>query len=177
MNDGELRKYCEDAYKLEHQIKDQLNSRISFPVTYLVLMVGFLGYLVNDFNWRATSQLSVMFIVVASLDLSLVVISISYIFVFLLNHSYDHMPTLLESVKYREQLREFHRQNGDDNHQTADAEFEKYMIHTLAECQNHNAFINSQKSRLLIRTMRGLLGLLVFLALTTIPFYCAKGYK
>lgn len=72
MNNKEIRDLFKAAYEFEHQRKDAFNSRLSFPLTVMILIIGAASYFLDkthlsNLNWIRIAFLGTLLVVMLAI--------------------------------------------------------------------------------------------------------------
>lgn len=144
MNQKDLFNLYEKLYFHELETREKILNRLQIPLAIIVSFVSFYGYIakgieLSDGVWNISIYILLM--------VSLILFALSlYNFIrAFFNHTYELIPTAVETEGYRNQLIK-HYQGYPTSGLMAEDAFDNYLYEYYAECATANTKINDKRS-------------------------------
>lgn len=168
MNQEDLFNLYEKLYFHELETREKILNRLQIPLAIIVSFVSFYGYVAKGIDLSNEFWNVILYVL---LLLSLILFSLSlYNFIrAFFNHTYELIPTAVETEGYRKQLIEHYKGYATSGQLVEDA-FDNYLYKYYAECATANTKINDKRSSFIHNCNKWLVSNLPFLFLVFLIF-------
>jgi len=166
MNEKELIQFYEKLYFHELEMREKIVVRLQLPFAMLLALVGFLGYLINNFVGEGSSIAVAAFwllLVVGGLVLAK---AIQHFIAALWGQSYECLPDAKSTDDYKKSLDDFYEEP-----KKASESFDDYMLQYFRDCSSSNTKINDKRSLELHNTYSFIIYSIAPLILTFLVFH------
>lgn len=168
MNQEDLFNLYEKLYFHELETREKILNRLQIPLAIIVSFVSFYGYVAKGIDLSSGLWDVILYIFLLA---SLILFALSlYNFIrAFFNHTYELIPTAVETEGYRNQLIE-HYNGYPTSGQLVDDAFDNYLYKYYAECATANTKINDKRSSFIHNCNKWLAFNLPFLFLVFLIF-------
>lgn len=168
MNQGDLFNLYEKLYFHELETREKILNRLQIPLAIIVSFVSFYGYVAKgiDLTSGLWNVVLYMFLLVSLILFTLSLYNFIRAF---FNHTYELIPTAVETEDYRNQLIEHYKDYPTSGQLVEDA-FDNYLYKYYAECATANTKINDRRSSFIHNCNKWLVSNLPFLFLVFLIF-------
>lgn len=167
--------FYKELYYFELDRKDKINSYLSFPLAILVLIIGVVSYFLNNlpsFNINSIlSNLFHLFLICLSVN---ILCSLYYFIKSIYGYGYGYIATATEIDSYIKKLEEYNKEAPTKQRENIETAFEELLLKQYSEYSSINSKNNDTKSRCLHNTSKSLVIALIFIILSSVPFFILK---
>ncbi|MCP5128065.1 MAG: hypothetical protein H6985_00635 [Pseudomonadales bacterium] len=170
MNQEDLFNLYEKLYFHELETREKILNRLQIPLAILVSFVSFYGYMAKGIELSgAGGSWNVVIYILLLISLILFALSLYNFIRAFFNHTYELIPTAVETEDYRNQLIE-HYTGYPTSGQLVEDAFDNYLYEYYAECATANTKINDKRSSFIHNCNKWLVSNLPFLFLVFLIF-------
>lgn len=159
----------EKLYFHEIDSREKLNSRLQTPLTLIVLFVGVLAFLLQNYGHQGFSVAAILFSALVVLSVAALASAAFFFVKSWYNNTYSFLPSAQDTENYRQTLIKFYEpyENGE---QLASEHFSDYLMSYYVRYSSANTECNDRRSIYLHKTNSALIvtaaiAFLAFLAL------------
>ena len=171
------RELFEKMYRFEVERKNSLNSRLGIPISILTLVFGVIAYYLRNLSNLGLDVWSVLFCIFFVGTLCFVVLTIISLIRAFYNYAYAYLPRPSQISADVEEIKKYYEHPYFKN--CKEQEIERlieddvsFLIGELySECSEINITRNDAKSRHLHRANTMLIGIIICLFLSSLPFH------
>ncbi len=175
MNEKDIYNFFKESYEFEHERKDVLNSRLSFVLTSVIVIVGAGAYLINNMEFMPINTFKVIFLVFLFIFIIPVTFAFYYLYkcLFWFKYRYIASPALI--YKYIEDLKEYNEKS--KHNLDIGIKIEKLLKHQYSQAASKNRSNNKIKNGYFVRSLisTSIAGIVVILL--AVPYYVTKATK
>lgn len=170
MDQKELFRFYEKQYYHEIEVRDKLNSRMQIPLAVLVTVVGFLGFMFQNINYKADSFPIWIFLIFYFLALISSVYAIYCFSKSLFGHTDKLLPRANESEAYRNELISFYSDYKNKN-ELVDNAWREYLYNYYVDFSSVNTSNNDSRSYYLYKMTVALIVTTILSFMAFIPYH------
>lgn len=164
----------ESVYRFEIERKDAINSRLSFPIAILTLLLGAITFLIKDLPNFENNIYCFFFYFFAFLLVISFLYSI-YLFVrSLFGYRYAYLRPLGTIDKVVRDLKKYNEKVKADKKADIKNELSVFLLEQYCESSDINRDLNKKKTGYFRRTLKALVASALFLFLALMPFMFLK---
>jgi len=164
----DIHEFYKEHYFFEADRRHQLTSSLSVPIGVLTLLIGAALVMVQGMHrpFSLLEKIQIFFLLMSAV---LILVTIYYLIRSYFNYSYGYIATAEELKKYYDDLKVCYIKSniGINN---VDAEVEEYINREYAKYAHRNALNNNQKSYYLHKANGCLVGTLIVVIMSGIPY-------
>lgn len=172
----ELLQFYQYYYHFELEEKNKINSRLNFPLAIITLIMGIVSFYLNDLPYLKIGGLEIFFYSVFICLILSIIFSFYFFIRCFYRYPYEYISTTFEINNYLNNLREYNKTVPKNSQVIIEKEFEDFLMDQYVNYATNNTKNNERKSKYLHNTHTSLIIALIFVVLTSIPFYIIK-YK
>ena len=164
----------ESVYKFEIERKDAINSRLSFPIAILTLLIGSITFFIKDLPALENNIYSYLFYLLIFFMFASIVYSI-YLFVrSLFGYRYAYLRPLGTIDKVVRDLKKYNAKIAKDERVDINDELSVFLLSQYCSSSDINRNLNKKKTGYFRRTLKALIVSSLFLFLSFLPFMFLK---
>jgi len=169
MNKKDLFRLYEKLYFHEIDMRENLSARLQIPLAILVVLIGFLAYMLRNISPTPINAIFVVFLLFYCLCIVFTVLGILFLVRSWLGYEYTFLPSAKDTEDYRASLIETYK-----SYENSDELVQKYMMEYLyryfIECSSTNTVNNDNRSMNLHYARISIICSLVLAFIAFIPF-------
>jgi len=172
LNKQKLLKLYQNAYEFEHQRKDVFNSRLGFPLTVMMIVVGAIVYLLNnsdfsELSWKKTIMLILMIPAIIAAG-----VAFYFLIRCIYKYTYRYVANTLLIDDYLNKVQIYNEKASDKI--DINVELDELLIEQYRDCAAANNLNNKRKSGYFVRTIISIIISVIFIVLSYVPFLVDK---
>jgi|GEM_PF-1103021 len=168
MDQRELFNLYEKLYFHELESREKILNRLQIPLAIIVSFVSFYGYIAKGIDF-STEPWNILIYVLIFVSISLFAITIYNFIRAFFNHTYELIPTAIETEGYRLELIDLYKGYPTSAQLVEDA-FDAYLYRYYSECSTVNTKINDERASFVYNCNKYLVSNLPFLFLIFLVF-------
>lgn len=145
MDDKKRFELYEKLYFHEVESKDKVVARLQIPLALVLSITSIYAFFIKGINFHNFEFWNVAFFCTFALSLLLFLASVWHFIKALYGHSYEFIPSALETEAYRDTLIEAYK-NYSDSEKLVERHFNDYIFRYYNECSSFNTAVNDQRS-------------------------------
>lgn len=166
-----------ERYYFEHERNTKLTTKLGIPITILTIIFGVITYfLKNIINFNHDSW-SISFYISLGIILLCVALTIYYLIRSYYNYTYAYFPTPQELSNDIENIKNYYKDTYFEDYkqkkikELIENDIDSLILNYYKECSEINVTQNDRKSKYLHKSSSTLIVIIIFLFLSSIPFY------
>lgn len=164
----------ESVYKFEIERKDAINSRLSFPIAILTLLLGAITFFIKDLPTFENNVYCYIFYSFAFFLVTSIFYSI-YLFVrSLFGYRYAYLRPLGMIDKVVRDLKKYNEKVEKDKRANIENELSVFLLEQYCSSSDINRDLNKKKTGYFRKTLKALVASALFLLLSLLPFMFLK---
>lgn len=168
MDQTELFNLYEKLYFHELETREKILNRLQIPLAIIVSFVSFYGYIAKGIEFSVGFWNIAIYIVLCG-SISLFAFTLFNFIRAFFNHTYELIPTAIETEKYRLELID-HYQGYPKSDKLVEKAFDDYLYKYYAECATVNTKINDTRASFIHNCNKYLVSNLPFLFIIFLIF-------
>ncbi|USD21712.1 hypothetical protein MJO52_00795 [Microbulbifer variabilis] len=146
MDDKKRFEIYEKLYFHEVDAREKISSRLQIPLALLLSMTSVYALLIKGISLENSSLWNILFGFLLVISLVLFVTSISYFIKAFYGHTYEFIPSALDTENYRKVLIETYRDYPECD-KLVEKYFNEYIFRYYNECSSANTSVNDRRSK------------------------------
>lgn len=138
----------EKLYFHEVEAREKISSRLQIPLAILLSITSVFAHIIKGISLDNHCLWNVIFGLTFLSSLILFVYSMSYFIRSFYGHTYEFIPSAIETENYRQKLLETYKEY-DDGESIAEQYFDEYIYKYYNECSSVNTKVNDIRSEFL----------------------------
>jgi hypothetical protein len=135
-------------YFYELDAREKITSRLQLPLAILLAAISFFGVVIKGLNAITLVNDNTTFIVFLAFSFIVIVVAAGFFVRALWGHTYEFIPTPVETEKYKEQLIATYKEF-DDCDNLVEKYLKEYLYRYYSECATKNTHVNDIRSEAL----------------------------
>jgi hypothetical protein len=136
----------EKLYFHEVDAREKIAARLQIPLAILLSITSVFAIFLKGADFTNYSGWNITFFVIVAISLLLHGVSAAYFIKSFYGHSYEFIPTAVDSETYRQELISTYREF-DDRDELVRKYFKEYLFKYYSECATKNTLANDQRSK------------------------------
>lgn len=165
----DLLAHYKDAYHFEIQRSEVFDSRLQAPTAALMVLIGFLAYIVEKINFSGEPLGVATFSLVYVLAVIVTGISVFFLKSAWGGSKYEFLPLPIELEKYRVVLKNHYEES--DSGENVIATYKQTLIDYYIKCASFNSEVNESRARKLYLGVLAISVASVLALASYIPYY------
>lgn len=148
MNSKAVFELYERLYFHEVEAKEKIAARLQIPLAILLSIASLFAILIRGADFVNYSSWNILLFAILIVSAALYIASVYFFIRALYGHTYQLIPSAIDSEKYRQELVSMYKifPNSDN---LVEKYFSDYLFKYYAECSLHNTLINDKRSEFL----------------------------
>ncbi|MBU4316123.1 MAG: hypothetical protein KKF30_02480 [Proteobacteria bacterium] len=138
----------EKLYFHEVEAREKISSRLQIPLAILLSIISVYAHIIKGISLNNHCFWNIIFALTFISSIILFVTSMSYFIRSFYGHTYEFIPSAIETENYRQKLIETYKEY-DDGESIAEQYFDEYIYKYYNECSSLNTKVNDTRSEFL----------------------------
>lgn len=138
----------EKLYFHEVEAREKISSRLQIPLAILLSIISVYAHIIKGISFDNHCFWNVIFGLTFLISIILFVTSMSYFIRSFYGHTYEFIPSAIETENYRQKLIETYKEY-EDGESLAEQYFDEYIYKYYNECSSVNTKVNDIRSEFL----------------------------
>jgi hypothetical protein len=173
MNNQDLFELYQKLYWYDIEAREHLNTRLQIPLGIIVALAGLLGFMLQNYEHKATTWTTGSFIALALLAALALIVSTLFFVQSGYRHAYSFLPDAATIEAYRISLESHYTTYPDPNISASNA-FDGYLLKHYIDYSSINTAVNDTRSRKLHQTNTAIICTATLLGAAFLVFYFGR---
>lgn len=176
MRNKEIELFKERFY-FEHERYTKLTAKLGIPITILTLVLGVITYFLKNFISFNNNFWYISFYITFGIVIIFVFFTIYYLVRSYYNYAYAYFPTPKDLSNDIDKIENYYKDDFFKDYQKEkideliETDIDLLILNYYKDCSEKNTFQNDRKSKYLHKSSSALILIIIFLFLSSIPFY------
>ncbi len=148
MDKKDIFELYEKLYFHEVEAREKISSRLQIPLAILLSIISVYAHIIKGISLNNHCLWNVVFGLTFLISIILFVTSMSYFIRSFYGHTYEFIPSAIETENYRQKLIETYKEY-EDGESIAEKYFDEYIYKYYNECSSLNTKVNDKRSEFL----------------------------
>lgn len=173
MNTNELSKFYEKLYFHEIDMREHLTSRLQIPLAILVVLIGFLAYMLKNLSYETWTLPFSLFVAFYVLSIIFTLLALIFLVKSWIGFEYSFLPSAKETEGYRNDLIETYK-GFEESSQLVDKYLGRYLYDYFVDCSSINTANNDKRSMNLHYSRICIISAVLLAFIAFVPFRFGK---